>query len=82
MTTVPHLHHPSNPTYYAAYLDLDGIAQRVSGGWLFLEDGTDTVITVDVHNPDLMLFGNCALADAQREVDGDLVVTTSRMLGR
>ena len=81
MATVPHVPTPGN-TYYAAYLELDGIAQRVSGGWLFHEDGTGVVITVDLHNPNLMLFGNCALADAQRAADGDLVVTTSRTVGR
>jgi hypothetical protein len=65
-------------TYYATYttdagLTYHGIAQHVAGhGWVFQSDEDDFCLTY-ADNASLVLGGNVAILEAQRDADGDLV---------
>jgi hypothetical protein len=71
--------------HYASLLVNDeevyGTAELVCGsGYLFRKDGERKATLVSYNDPNLLLFGLVALADAQAELDGDKVYVTSRTL--
>ena len=55
-------------TWYAAYADMHGIAYKGDDHYVFFGDNGEEKIVV-WNNPSLMLFGNCAIADAQKAED-------------
>ena len=73
--------------HYASLLvngeEVYGTAELVCGsGYLFRKDGERKAVLVSYTDPNLLLFGLVALADAQAELDGDKVYRTSRTLQR
>ena len=60
--------------HYASYLvngeEVEGTAELVCGsGYLFRKDGERQATLVSYKDPSLLLFGLCALADAQDSDD-------------
>ena len=78
-------------THYASYLvnneEIHGTAELVCGsGYLFRADGERRALLVSYKDRDLMLFGECSLADAQHALDslvgGPAAIACSREEGR
>lgn len=62
----------TQPRYYATLHEIEGIATITPDGVLFQADGAtgpEGTISIDIHEPGLVLAGRCDLADAQREAD-------------
>ena len=61
--------------YYASLGEIEGTATAMAGGYLFRAEASTNLRAetrmVDHGNPDLILYGLCALADYQRELDYD-----------
>lgn len=58
--------------YYATLHEIEGIATITPDGVLFQANGAtgpEGTISMDIHEPGLVLAGRCDLADAQREAD-------------
>jgi hypothetical protein len=71
--------------HYASYLvngaEVYGTAELVCGSdYLFRKEGERKATLVSYKDPELVLYGLCALADAQLAADGDRVVRCSKTL--
>jgi hypothetical protein len=71
--------------HYASLLvngeEVYGTAELVCGsGYLFRREHERQAVLVSYKDPNLLLYGICALADRQAELDGDKVYRTSRTL--
>lgn len=58
--------------YYATLHEIEGIATITPDGVLFQANGAtgpEGTISIDIHEPGLVLAGRCDLADAQRDAD-------------
>lgn len=64
---------PTAITHYAYWGGLYGTAELLTGsGYLFRLDGERTATLVSYKDPELVLLGQVALAEAQRAADGNL----------
>ena len=70
MTTVPRTH---KIVHYASFTmngqDVEGTAERTSGGYVFRPATGHKAVLVDYRNVDLYLFGVVSIADAQHTDD-------------